>query len=63
MKEEVLNCSENIKDVLIQLAVEDNLPLDMTQLDASLFIPCIVPLVDKLNALQDKINLIQKIIL
>jgi len=49
----VLNYCEKIKAVLIELAVNDELPMDMTQLDASLFYPCIEPLVDTLISIQE----------
>jgi len=49
----LLNYSEKIKAVLIELAVNDELPMDMTQLDASIFNPCIEPLVDTLISIQE----------
>ena len=45
--------SQKIKDILVQLACEDELPMDMTQLDSSIFDPCTTPLVDALITLQE----------
>lgn len=45
--------NEKLKNVLIELAVNDELPLDMTTLDASVFDPCTTPLVDALITLQE----------
>lgn len=53
----LLKYGEKIKEVLIQLAVEDELPLDMTQLDSSVFDPCISPLVDTLICIQEDANM------
>ena len=53
LQSSLLHYSEKIKEVLIQLAVNDELPMDMTQLDASIFNPCIEPLVDTLISIQE----------
>ncbi len=45
--------NENIKNVLVDLAVNDDLPMDMTQLDSGVFTPCTTPLVDQLIDLQE----------
>ncbi len=45
--------NEKLKAVLIELAVNDELPLDMTTLDASVFDSCTTPLVDALITLQE----------
>lgn len=45
--------NEKLKDVLIELAVNDELPLDLTTLDASVFDSCTTPLVDALITLQE----------
>lgn len=44
---------EELKDILVQLAIEDKLPLDMTQLDSSVFDPVIRPMVDTLITLHN----------
>lgn len=41
-----LNKCEELKDILVLLAADDKLPLDMTQLDSSVFEPVIRPMVD-----------------
>ncbi len=45
--------NEKLKAVLIELAVNDQLPLDMTTLDASVFDSCTTPVVDALITLQE----------
>ena len=45
--------NKKLKAVLIELAVNDELPLDMTTLDASVFNSCTTPLVDALITLQE----------
>jgi hypothetical protein len=45
--------NKKLKAVLIELAVNDELPLDMTTLDASVFDSCTTPLVDALITLQE----------
>ena len=45
--------NEKLKAVLIELAVNEQLPLDMTTLDASVFDSCTTPLVDALITLQE----------
>ena len=49
----IMSFNEKLKAVLIELAVNDELPLDMTTLDASVFDPCTTPLVDALITLQE----------
>ena len=49
----ISNFNEKLKAVLIELAVNDQLPLDMTTLDASVFDSCTTPLVDALITLQE----------
>lgn len=45
--------NEKLKAVLVELAVKDELPLDLTTLDASVFDSCTTPLVDALITLQE----------
>lgn len=45
--------NEKLKAVLVELAVNDELPLDLTTLDASVFDTCTTPLVDALITLQE----------
>jgi hypothetical protein len=49
----IMNFNEKLKAVLVELAVNDNLPLDMTTLDSSVFDSCTTPLVDALITLQE----------
>jgi hypothetical protein len=49
----IINFNEKLKAILIELAVNDELPLDMTTLDSSVFDPCTTPLVDALITLQE----------
>jgi hypothetical protein len=49
----ISNFNKKLKAVLIELAVNDELPLDMTTLDASVFDSCTTPLVDALITLQE----------
>jgi hypothetical protein len=49
----IMSFNEKLKAVLIELAVNDKLPLDMTTLDASVFDSCTTPLVDALITLQE----------
>jgi len=49
----IMSFNEKPKAVLIELAVNDELPMDMTQLDSSIFDPCTTPLVDALITLQE----------
>ena len=46
--------NNKLKAVLIELAVNDELPLDLTTLDASVFDSCTTPLVDALITLQEE---------
>ena len=49
----IANFNEKLKAILIELAVNDELPLDMTTLDASVFDPCTTPVIDALITLQE----------
>lgn len=49
----IANFNKKLKNVLIELAVNDQLPLDLTTLDASVFDSCTTPLVDALITLQE----------
>jgi len=49
----IANFNEKLKAILIELAVNDELPMDMTQLDSSIFDPCTTKLVDALITLQE----------
>jgi hypothetical protein len=49
----IMNFNEKLKAVLVELAVNDELPLDMTTLDSSVFDSCTIPLVDALITLQE----------
>jgi hypothetical protein len=49
----IANFNEKLKAILIELAVNDQLPLDMTTLDASVFDPCTTPVIDTLITLQE----------
>ena len=49
----IMNFNEKLKAVLVELAVNDELPLDMTTLDSSVVDPCTTPLVDALITLQE----------
>ena len=49
----ILSFNNKLKAVLIELAVNDELPLDLTTLDASVFDSCTTPLVDALITLQE----------
>jgi hypothetical protein len=52
MEQTIMNYTEQIKDVLVALAIEDKLPMDMTTLDASVFDKVFEPLVSTLNTLR-----------
>jgi hypothetical protein len=52
MEKTMMNYTEQIKDILVALAIEDRLPLDMTTLDASVFDKVFEPLVSTLNTLR-----------
>ena len=45
--------NEKLKSIIVDLAVNDELPMDLTTLDASVFEPCTTPLVDALITLQE----------
>ena len=49
----IMNFNEKLKAVLVELAVNDKLPLDMTTLESSVFDSCTTPLVDALITLQE----------
>jgi hypothetical protein len=49
----IMNFNEKLKAVLVELAVNDELPLDMTTLDSHVFDSCTIPLVDALITLQE----------
>jgi hypothetical protein len=49
----ILNFNEKIKDIIVQLAVDDELPMDLTTLDSSVFDSCTTPVVDALITLQE----------
>jgi hypothetical protein len=49
----IANFNEKLKAILIELAVNDELPLDMTTLDSSVFDPCTTPVIDTLITLQE----------
>lgn len=49
----IFNFNEKLKAILIELAVNDELPMDLTTLDSSVFESCTAPLVDALITLQE----------
>lgn len=49
----IMAFNEKLKAVLVELAVNDELPMDMTTLDSSVFDSCTTPLVDALITLQE----------
>jgi hypothetical protein len=49
----ISNLNEKIKDIIVQLAVNDELPMDLTTLDSSVFDSCTTPVVDALITLQE----------
>ena len=51
------NYAEQIKDILVALAVEDKLPLDMTTLDSEVFEKVFEPLVITLKTLREDAEL------
>ena len=51
MRKNVIN--ERIKQVLVDLAVNDDLPMDMTMLDSSVFDPCTAELIKNQNDQQE----------
>jgi hypothetical protein len=53
MEKTIMNYTEQIKDILVAMAVEDKLPLDMTTLDSSVFDKVLEPLVSTLNTLRE----------
>ena len=44
--------AEKIKDIIVNLAVEDKLPMDLTTLNSELFEPVIEPLINALETLR-----------
>lgn len=53
----IFKFNEKLKAILIELAVNDELPMDMTTLDASVFDSCTAPLVNTLITLQEDAEL------
>ena len=53
MEKTIINYTEQIKDILVALAVEDKLPLDMTTLDSEVFEKVVEPLISTLNTLRE----------
>ena len=53
----IRNYSEQIKAILVGLAVNDKLPLDMTELDANVFGSVFEPLVTTLDTLRLDANM------
>ena len=49
----IMSFNDKLKAVLVELAVNDKLPLDMTTLESSVFDSCTTPLVDALITLQE----------
>ena len=45
--------AEKIKDIIVNLAVEDKLPMDLTMLNSELFEPVIEPLINALETLRE----------
>ena len=52
MEQTKIMYAEQIKDILVALAVEDKLPMDMTTLDSSVFDKVVEPLISTLNTLR-----------
>lgn len=44
--------AEKIKDIIVNLVVEDKLPMDLTTLNSELFEPVIEPLINALETLR-----------
>jgi hypothetical protein len=53
MEQTIMNYTEQIKDILVAMAIEDKLPMDMTTLDSSVFDKVLEPLVSTLNTLRE----------
>jgi hypothetical protein len=53
MEQTKIKYTEQIKDILIDMAMNDTLPLDMTTLDSSVFDKVIEPLISTLNTLRE----------
>jgi hypothetical protein len=53
MEQTKIMYAEQIKDILVALAVEDKLPLDMTTLDSEVFEKVVEPLISTLNTLRE----------
>lgn len=51
--QKILAINEKLKEIIVQLAVNDELPMDLTTLDSSVFESCTTPLVDALITLQE----------
>ena len=54
--------AEQIKDILVDLALKDKLPLDMTTLDSSVFEEVFYPLVRALYDAKEDATIINKLI-
>jgi hypothetical protein len=53
MEQTKIKYAEQIKDILVALALEDKLPLDMTTLDSEVFESVFEPLISTLNTLKE----------
>lgn len=53
MEQAKMNYAEQIKDILVALAIEDRLPLDMTTLDSEVFEKVFEPLLSTLSTLRE----------
>ena len=53
MEQTKIMYAEQIKDILVALAVEDKLPMDMTTLDSEVFEKVVEPLISTLNTLRN----------
>jgi hypothetical protein len=52
---------QQLKQILIDLAVNDELPMDLTQFDESLFDPVINPLLERISELESKETILGEI--
>jgi len=53
MEQTKIKYTEQIKDILVAMAMDDTLPLDMTTLDSSVFDKVVEPLISALNTLRE----------
>lgn len=53
MEQTKIKYAEQIKDILVALAVEDKLPLDMTTLDSEVFEEVFEPLIGTLKTIRE----------